>query len=138
MKKEHLDSCDFSKTSIENDLDTIWAPLFFNDFDTEEPGSPQRHIPHVFVDVICVEPEDDKSYQCLAPKTAMLNFILFVGGTRIFRKYVSIFTQDHKNRLLEHILEPRPYQIPLKAKGKALKALLHEGAELWKNGENKT
>ena len=75
----------------------------------------------------------------------MLNYIFYIGGERIFRKYISTFSQDYKNRLLGRLIlfscfvrRSTPFNINviecfpndlLKEEKRAISCLLHENAK---------
>ena len=131
---------------VEDNLETIWGPLLYSSqtyaMEQNEKGS---HISRLFLDewYICdyIKTKDGRGHY-MSSNIAMANFIFDFGGERIFRKFISTFSQEYKNNLLfffvYFIEKSRTPAVPTPKERKALKYLLRAGAELWINDKNLT
>lgn len=117
--------------------------MFFCNIEQEDDNSPQSQIPHLFLEDVAMHfsHPDDEYGMAMSDQKSMLNFVFFVGGERIFRKYVATFSKEYRDRLLYDLvwvsMQKQNKAVP-KDEMKAMKALLREGAELWNNDENLT
>ena len=143
LQRNDIDQHENDLKSLEDTLETEWGPMFFCNIEQEDDNSPQSQIPHLFLEDVVMHfshPDDEYGMAMSATKT-MLNFIFFVGGERIFRKYVATFSKEYRDRLLYDLVwvsMQKQNKAVSKDEMKAMKALLREGAELWNNDENLT
>lgn len=140
LGRRDIDQYDFDSSAIEDELETLLGPLFLQGSGIDEIDSIRAKIPHLFHDSDVDGPAYYAQDVKRARKQAMLNFVLFVGGERIFRKYISTFSKKYQNDLFKEIAVScdREASSFTKDEKKALKALWREGAELWENGRNTT
>ncbi len=132
--------------SVEDQLQTIWEPfLSSSQAYAEEINEKGIHVSRIFLDEDYVynyiETKDGRGHG-MSSNIAMANFIFDFGNERIFRKFISTFSQKYKNDILFNlhyfIKETRTHAIPTHQERKAMKYLLRAGAELWVDGENQT
>ena len=88
------------------------------------------------------------------PTTTILNYIFYIGGERLFRKYISTFSQDYKNHLLGRLIlfscfvrRSRPFSLEvmdafpndlIKEEKQAIVYLLRENAKFVIDGKDYT
>ncbi len=143
LGRKELDSYNFNERRLEDTLETEWGPMFFCNIEQEDDNSPQSQIPHLFLEdvVMHFSHPDDEYGMAMSDQKSMLNFVFFVGGERIFRKYIATFSKEYRDRLLYDLVwvfVKKQTKAFSKDETRAMKALLREGAELWNNGENLT
>lgn len=133
LERIDIELYDQALNTVEDDLETVWGPVFLRNTGIEDIDSLLAKIPHLFDD-------DDVKNAGMIRTKAMLNLIFFMGGERIFRKYVSTFSKKYRDDLFKEIAVSCNREISsfTKDETKALKALWREGAELWENGRNTT
>ena len=131
---------------IEDQLETMWSPFLYSSQSyAKEQGEKGAHISRLFLDewYICdyIKTKDGRGHT-MSSNIAMANFIFDFGGERIFRKFISSFSQEYRNNLLLYFVyfieKTRKPAIPTHQERKAMKYLLRAGAELWVDGENQT
>ena len=130
---------------VEDQLETLFYPfLSVNQAYDKERNKKGAYVSHIFLGKR-YDPKDETTKEptyMLSSNTAMAIFIFDFGGERIFRKFISTFSQEYRNAMLYGL-----YNF-LKKNGitenftnqerKAMKYLLRAGAEFWVDGENLT
>lgn len=138
LNKEKINVLIETDKPIEDCIETLWYPTLYCDIECEKFNSSEKKISHLFLSNSYLEwiasGNDGYGYE-MDSNNAMLNLMFTIGGERIFRKFVSTFSQEYKNQLLYNLFyvssSSGTRKLELKNSEKnAMKYLLRENAKL--------
>ena len=133
-------------SNLGDQLETMWAPMFFIDITSVEnivPIEPiERTLPHIFHDkwaISCYWKSETKGAG-MSETSAMLELIFTYGGKRVFLEYLKTFSQRARNKILYNLknFSEMTNRQTDKTIVRAMRLLLKAEAEYWVDGENKT